>query len=41
MAASAIAVCLVFFPQERFRIPTIDPTLLICAGALLASRREP
>jgi len=39
MAAAAIAVCLVFFPQERFRIPTLDPTLLICAGALLASRR--
>ena len=39
MFASAVAVCLIFFPQERFRIPTIDPTLLICAGALFAARR--
>ena len=27
-ALSAVAVCLVFFPQERFRIPVIDPTLV-------------
>jgi 4-amino-4-deoxy-L-arabinose transferase-like glycosyltransferase len=32
LAGSAIAVCLMFFPQERFRIPVIDPTLVICAG---------
>jgi hypothetical protein len=32
-------VCLVFFPQERFRIPVIDPALVIGAGALLAPRR--
>ena len=25
LAASAVLVCLVFFPQERFRIPVIDP----------------
>jgi hypothetical protein len=41
MAVSAVAVCLVFFPQERFRIPTIDPTLIICAGGAFAARREP
>jgi hypothetical protein len=39
LALSAIAVCLVFFPQERFRIPVIDPALVIGAGALLAPRR--
>ncbi|MEO8069769.1 MAG: hypothetical protein ABI652_00075 [Acidobacteriota bacterium] len=39
LAASAVAVCLVFFPQERFRIPTLDPTLIVCAGAI-AARRE-
>ena len=36
LAGSAVAVCLVFFPQERFRIPVIDPTLLILAGTLLS-----
>ena len=25
LAGSAVLVCLVFFPQERFRIPVIDP----------------
>ena len=36
LAASSVAVCLVFFPQERFRLPVVDPTLL--AGAALARR---
>ena len=40
MAAAAIAVCLVFFPQERFRIPTIDPTLVVFSGAALVARRD-
>ena len=34
--ATAI-MCLMFFPQERFRIPTIDP-MLIVAASLLAGR---
>jgi 4-amino-4-deoxy-L-arabinose transferase-like glycosyltransferase len=38
LAASAVVVCLVFFPQERFRTPVIDPTLIVCAGAACASR---
>ena len=33
---SAIAACLIFLPQERFRIPTIDPVLIIGAAAFLA-----
>jgi hypothetical protein len=33
LAASAIMAALVFFPQERFRIPVIDPTLIVCAAA--------
>lgn len=37
--ASAVAVALVFFPQERFRIPVIDPTLIVCAAALWSDRR--
>ena len=34
LAASAVLVCVVFFPQERFRIPVIDPVLIVCAAAL-------
>jgi hypothetical protein len=32
LAISAVLVCLVFFPQERFRIPVLDPALIICAS---------
>jgi hypothetical protein len=41
LAASAVLVCLVFFPQERFRIPVIDPALIVCASALGARRMQP
>ncbi len=34
LACSALLVSLVFFPQERFRIPVIDPTLIVGAAAL-------
>ena len=40
LALSAVIVCILFFPQERFRIPVIDPTLIICAGVWYAARRE-
>lgn len=36
LALSAVIVCILFFPQERFRIPVIDPTLIICAGVWYA-----
>jgi 4-amino-4-deoxy-L-arabinose transferase-like glycosyltransferase len=39
LALSAVIVCILFFPQERFRIPVIDPTLIICAGVWYAHRR--
>jgi 4-amino-4-deoxy-L-arabinose transferase-like glycosyltransferase len=39
LAASSVLVCLVFFPQERFRIPVIDPALIVCAAA--AAPRRP
>jgi 4-amino-4-deoxy-L-arabinose transferase-like glycosyltransferase len=32
MAAGTIAAGLVFFPQERFRIPVIDPALIVTAA---------
>ena len=38
--ASAVGVALVFFPQERFRIPVIDPTLILCAAAIWKGRAE-
>jgi 4-amino-4-deoxy-L-arabinose transferase-like glycosyltransferase len=38
LALSAVLVCILFFPQERFRIPVIDPTLIICAGVWYAHR---
>ena len=37
LAGSAVLVCLVFFPQDRFRIPIIDPVLAIVAGAGIAA----
>jgi hypothetical protein len=39
LAASSILVGLVFFPQERFRMPVFDPVLIISAAAL-AGRSE-
>ncbi|MCC7008728.1 MAG: hypothetical protein IT184_07920 [Acidobacteria bacterium] len=38
MALSAVAVCLVFFPQERFRVPVLDPTLIVCAACAWTAR---
>ena len=40
LSASAVGVALVFFPQERFRIPVIDPTLIVSAAALWKGRTE-
>ena len=39
LAAAAVFACVLFFPQERFRIPVIDPTLIVCAALLAADRR--
>ena len=38
LAASSVLVGIIFFPQERFRIPVIDPVLIVCAAAFAASR---
>lgn len=40
LAAAAVATCLVFFPQERFRIPVIDPALILCASGVWVSGRR-
>jgi len=39
MAAATVLAGIVFFPQERFRIPVIDPALIV-AAALLAGLRN-
>jgi hypothetical protein len=39
MAAATVAAGLVFFPQERFRLPVIDPALIVTA-ALPAGLRK-
>lgn len=38
LVASAVLVCLAFFPQERFRIPVVDPALCVAAAAWIAPR---
>ncbi len=38
---ATIAVCVIFFPQERFRIPILDPAAIVGAAAFLASRPWP
>ena len=40
LLATAAIMCLVFFPQERFRLSMIDPILVVCAGALRADTRS-
>jgi 4-amino-4-deoxy-L-arabinose transferase-like glycosyltransferase len=37
LAGSEVLLGLIFFPQERYRIPVIDPTLIICAAAWISS----
>jgi hypothetical protein len=39
LALSVVLTSLVFFPQERFRIPVLDPTVIVCAAAVLAGAR--
>jgi 4-amino-4-deoxy-L-arabinose transferase-like glycosyltransferase len=38
LAGSSIVAALIFFPQERFRIPVVDPALIVCSSALFAPR---
>ena len=33
LVLSSLVVCLIFFPQERFRVPILDPALIVAAGA--------
>jgi hypothetical protein len=36
LALSVFVTNLIFFPQERFRIPVIDPTVIVCASTVIA-----
>jgi len=38
MAASTILAGLIFFPQERFRLPVIDPALIVTAALIWSER---
>jgi CHASE2 domain-containing sensor protein len=38
MAASTILAGLIFFPQERFRLPVIDPALVVTAALIWSER---
>lgn len=40
LALSSVIVCLVFFPQERFRIPVLDPAAIVAAAVALSNRRQ-
>jgi hypothetical protein len=46
LAGSVVLACLVFFPQDRYRVPAIDPVMIVCAACLASgsedsSRRPP
>lgn len=38
LALSVVMTSLIFFPQERFRIPVLDPTVIVLASGVLAAR---
>jgi 4-amino-4-deoxy-L-arabinose transferase-like glycosyltransferase len=41
LGASVVLTSLIFFPQERFRIPVIDPLVIVGAAAALAGAFRP
>ena len=46
MAGSVVLTSVLFFPQERYRIPVLDPTFIVCAAVwggerISRMRREP
>jgi 4-amino-4-deoxy-L-arabinose transferase-like glycosyltransferase len=40
LSAASVLICLIFFPQERFRIPIVDPALIVCASTLGGTARR-
>ena len=41
LAASVVLTSLIFFPQERFRIPVIDPLVIVGAAAAISGVTRP
>jgi hypothetical protein len=39
LIVSSVLVYLIFFPQERYRIPEIDPIVIVCAAVWIGQRR--
>lgn len=39
LVGSAVLAAFIFFPQERFRIPILDPALIVLAGVWVGARR--
>jgi len=40
LGGSVVLTCIIFFPQERFRIPVIDPLVIIGAAAAIGSTQS-
>jgi len=40
MAGSTILTGLIFFPQERFRLPVIDPALIVTAALIWSEQTQ-
>jgi hypothetical protein len=40
LLASALLVAIVFLPQERFRIPVIDPALIVGTAIFVSFARQ-
>jgi hypothetical protein len=36
LAASVVLTALIFFPHERYRIPVLDPTVIVAAAVVFA-----
>lgn len=41
LGGASVALALIFFPQERFRIPVVDPLLIVCASAAVVRVPQP
>jgi len=41
LGGSVLLTCVIFFPQERFRIPVLDPLVIVGAAAALGGAQSP
>jgi len=40
LAGSVVLVAIVFFPQDRYRVPVLDPVMIVCAASLASRSAE-